>query len=80
MEIDSEVTPRLVVTRVRPTAAGPFEPGDVLLSVGQREISGQQDLLRVLRGDLVNKTVPVRVSRNGAQMWIDCVPSQVQPS
>ena len=42
----------LVVTDVRVNAAGPFEPGDAIVAVGDRQISSQNDLLRALRRDV----------------------------
>jgi len=69
---------RLVVTAVRNSSAGPFQVGDVLLQIGPHEVKDQQDLLRLLRRDLVNQKVPVRVSRDGKPVAIEVVPSRLQ--
>lgn len=68
---------RLVVTAVRNASSSPFQIGDVLLQVGPHEIKDQQDLLRLLRRDLINQPVPVQVSRSGRQISLDVVPSKL---
>lgn len=65
---------RLVVTAVRSTAAGPFEKGDVLLAVGDYDVRTHQDLVRVLRRDMLDREVPVWVSRQGRRLSIECLP------
>jgi serine protease Do len=68
---------RVVVTAVRNTAAGPFEKGDALLTVGSHDIHSQQDLLRVLRRDMVERSVPTAVLRNGRRVVFDCRPARL---
>lgn len=66
----------LVVTAVRSAPAGPFKVGDVLLKVGPHDVQEQQDLLRILRRDLVNRNVPVLVLRDGRQLEIEACPAK----
>lgn len=68
---------RLVITAVRSTSAGPFEKGDVLLAIGPHQVNSQQDLIRVLRRDMLERTVPVSVSRKGRQVSVDCMPTRL---
>ncbi|MDM2496741.1 PDZ domain-containing protein, partial [Mycobacteroides abscessus] len=51
------------MTAVRDNSAGPFEPGDAIVAVGDRDIHSQNDLLRALRRDVANRRVPVVVLR-----------------
>lgn len=68
---------QLVVTAVRSTAAGPFEKGDILFSVGPHEVRSRQDLIRVLRRDMVDRNVAVSVWREGQQVSFECMPSRM---
>jgi len=77
---DGDETAHLVVTRVRSSSAGPFEVGDVLLIVNDKEVCRHQDLRRVLRRKLVNQKVPVCIWRQGERMWINCVPVSLRVS
>jgi serine protease Do len=70
----------LVVTAVRDNAAGPFEPGDAIISVGDREIHSQNDLLRALRRDVVNRRVNVVVLRGDYEVSVECRPRSVRTS
>jgi serine protease Do len=68
----------LVVTAVRANAAGPFERGDAIVAVGDRQISTQNDLLRALRRDVANRKVAVVVLRDGHEISIECLPRSVR--
>jgi S1-C subfamily serine protease len=63
----------MTVTSVKDDAAGPFQRGDVILAVKDRQILSQNDLLRALRRDVANRRVPVLVLRDGQQVTIDCL-------
>lgn len=73
----ADASDRLVVTAVRSTAAGPFETGDVLFRVGPHEVRSRQDLIRILRRDMVDRKVPVSVWRDGQQVSFECLPSRM---
>lgn len=64
----------LVVTALRANPAGPFEPGDVLISIGGRHVENQNDLLRVLRRGIANRKVKVVVLRDGNEITLECLP------
>ncbi|WP_231745048.1 trypsin-like peptidase domain-containing protein [Mycobacterium sp. IS-1590] len=68
----------LVVTSVRDNSAGPFEPGDAIVAVGDREIRSQNDLLRALRRDVANRKVNVAVLRGEYEVSIECRPRSVR--
>lgn len=68
----------LVITALRTNTAGPFEPGDALLSLGDRQIQSQNDLLRALRRDIANRKVNVLVLRNGHEVTVECLPRSVR--
>ncbi|ORB28016.1 peptidase S1 and S6 chymotrypsin/Hap [Catenulispora acidiphila DSM] [Mycolicibacterium parafortuitum] len=68
----------LVVTSVRSNSAGPFEPGDVIVAVGDRDIRSQNDLLRALRRDVANRKVTVVVLRDDHEVSIECRPRSVR--
>lgn len=68
----------LVVTSVRESSAGPFEPGDAILAVGDREIRSQNDLLRALRRDVANRKVDVVVLRDDHEVSIECRPRSMR--
>ncbi len=68
VDLDGSRQARLVVTAVR--SAGPSTPagfavGDVLLSVDGRVVRTRADLVRLLRRDLVGRSVPADVLRHG---------------
>ena len=67
----------LVITALRANKAGPFELGDALLSIGEREIRSQNDLLRTLRRDIANRKVNVVVLRDGHEVSLECLPRSV---
>jgi S1-C subfamily serine protease len=69
---------RLVITSVRASAAGPFQQGDVLLQVGQHKIASREDLLRVLRRDMVEQPVQVEVLREEQGVSFECRPSRLR--
>lgn len=73
----AEGSDRLVVTAVKNTAAGPFLKGDILSTVGPYEVCSRQDLIRVLRRDMVDRKVDVSVWREGQQMLFECRPSRM---
>jgi len=68
----------LVITALRENTAGPFEIGDAILAVGDREIHTQNDLLRALRRDIANRKVIVLVLRDGAEVAVECRPRGVR--
>ncbi len=68
----------LVVTAVRDNSAGPFERGDVIVAVGDRDIHSQNDLLRALRRDVANRRVTVVVLRDDHEVSIECRPRSVR--
>lgn len=68
----------LVVTALRANAAGPFQIGDALLAIGDRQIRSQNDLLRALRRDIANRTVNVLVLRGGEEVEFECFPRSVR--
>ena len=64
----------LVITALRTNTAGSFEPGDVLVAVGNRQIQSQNDLLSALRRGIANRKVDVLVLRNGQKVTVECLP------
>ncbi|MCH9736872.1 MAG: trypsin-like peptidase domain-containing protein [Actinomycetia bacterium] len=68
----------LVVTAIRNNSAGPFEPGDAIVAVGDRDIRSQNDLLRALRRDVANRKVTVVVLRDDHEVSIECRPRGVR--
>ena len=68
----------LVITALRENTAGPFEIGDAILAVGDREIHTQNDLLRALRRDIANRKAIVLVLRDGAEVAVECRPRGVR--
>jgi len=64
----------LVVTALRTNPAGPFRPGDVLITIGGRPVETQNDLLRILRRDIANRKVNVVVLRDGNEVTLECLP------
>lgn len=68
----------LVMTAVRDNSAGPFEPGDAIVAVGDRDIHSQNDLLRALRRDVANRRVAVVVLRGDHEVSIECRPRSVR--
>ena len=47
------------------SGSGPFMPGDVLVSIAQRDVVSRADLFHVLRRPLLGATTAVRVERRG---------------
>ncbi|MFA5607467.1 MAG: trypsin-like peptidase domain-containing protein [Leucobacter sp.] len=68
----------LVVTAVRDYSAGPFERGDAIIAVGDRDIHSQNDLLRALRRDAANRRVTVVVLRGDHEVSVECRPRSVR--
>ncbi|MFL0287812.1 S1C family serine protease [Mycobacterium sp. SMC-21] len=68
----------LVVTAVKANAAGPLECGDIILAVGDRKVSTQNDLMRALRRDVANRRVAVIVQRKGFEVSVECRPRGVR--
>ncbi|WP_396910161.1 S1C family serine protease [Mycolicibacterium sp.] len=68
----------LVVTAVKANVAGPLERGDMIIAVGDRQISTQNDLLRALRRDVANRKVNVVVMRAGIEVTVECRPRGVR--
>lgn len=68
----------LVVTAVRANVAGPLEPGDAIIAVGDRPVSTQNDLLRALRRDVADRRVNVVVMRSGFKVSVECLPRGVR--
>lgn len=68
----------LVVTAVRANVAGPLEPGDAIIAVGDRPVSTQNDLLRALRRDVADRRVNVVVMRSGFEVSVECLPRGVR--
>jgi S1-C subfamily serine protease len=68
---------RLVITAVRANAAGPFQQGDILFQVGQHKIGSREDLLRALRREMVEQSVPVAVLRGNREVSFECRPSRL---
>lgn len=68
----------LIITAVRPNVAGPLERGDVIIAVGDRAVTTQNDLLRALRRDVANRRVAVLVMRDGCEVSIECRPRSVR--
>lgn len=64
----------LVITALRNNPAGPLREGDVLLAVGDRQITTQNDLLRALRRDVANRRIQVRVLRDDEEVLVECLP------
>ncbi|MEZ5130389.1 MAG: trypsin-like peptidase domain-containing protein [Mycobacterium sp.] len=64
----------LVVTALRANPAGPFKPGDVLISIGGRQVESQHDLLRILRREIANRKVKAVVLRDGNEVTLECLP------
>ena len=78
--VDERVSsPMLVVTAVRSTAAGPFQRGDVLMAVGDHQVHNQQDLIRVLRREMIDREIEVSLARKGQRLSIQCTPSRLPP-
>jgi serine protease Do len=67
----------LVVTAVNSPGAVAFMKGDVLLTVGPHEVRSSQDLIRILRRDMVNRRVAVSVRRDGRREALECMPSRL---
>lgn len=63
------------MTAVRSTVSGPFERGDILLSVGPHEVCSREDLLRALGRDMVDRRLSVSVWRDGRHLAFECTPS-----
>lgn len=68
----------LVITALRNIPAGPLREGDVLLTVGDREIVTQNDLLRALRRDVANRRIQVVVLRDGKEVSVECLPRSLR--
>ena len=68
----------VVVTAVRARPAGPFQRGDAVLGVGNREIRTQNDLLRALRRDVADRKLNVVVLRDGHEVSLECLPRGVR--
>jgi len=68
---------RVVVSAVKDNSAGPFQSGDVLLRIGQKDVRRQGDLFRLLRRDLIGNEVSVEVWRDGKSKIIECRPSKL---
>lgn len=68
----------LVITALRANPAGPLREGDVLMTVGDRKIATQNDLLRALRRDVANRRIQVVVKRDGQEVSIECLPRSVR--
>ena len=69
---------QLVVTDVGSAPAGDLRTGDVLLQIGPHELRDEKDLVQILRRDLIDKEVPVLVSRNGQRMNIAVTPAKMK--
>lgn len=68
----------LVITGLRNDPAGPLREGDVLLAVGDRQISTQNDLLRALHRDVANRRIQIIVLRDGQKVSVECLPRSVR--
>ena len=64
----------LVITAVQDNPAGPLREGDILLAVGDREVTTQNDLLRALRRDVANRRIQITVLRDGQKTSVECLP------
>ncbi len=64
----------LVITALRSNPAGALREGDVLLAVGDRQITTQNDLIRALRRDVANRRISVTVLRDGEEVLVECLP------
>lgn len=69
----------LVVTSVGDQAAGPLERGDVLLTIGERPVGNQNELLRALRRKVANRRIQVMVWRGGQKIAVECLPRSANP-
>ena len=68
----------LVITGLRNNPAGSLQEGDVLLTVGDREVVTQNDLLRALRRDVANRRIQVVVLRGGQEVSVECLPRSIR--
>lgn len=68
----------MVITALRSNPAGPLREGDVLLEVGGRRITTQNDLLRALRRDVANRRIQVLVLRDGQEVLVECLPRSIR--
>lgn len=68
----------LVITAVRSNVAGPLERGDVIVAIGDRPVTSQNDLLRALRRDVANRRVAVVVKRGEYEISVECRPRSVR--
>ena len=55
-----------------------FTQGGPLMTVGDRKIATQNDLLRALRRDVANRRIQVVVKRDGQEVSIECLPRSVR--
>ena len=74
--VGDQLGDRLVVTRLRAEAAGPLETGDVILAVAGHPVKSRQDLLRVLRRELIGAATSMSVFRNGAPVEVPIQPGR----
>ncbi len=63
-----------------PAARAGLRTGDVVLMLGDRPVTGVDDLLKLLSGDRVGETVAVTVLRNGERHRADVVPVERHPT
>ena len=68
----------LVITALRTNAAGHLQPGDAILAIGDRQIRSQNDLLRALRREVLDRKVDVLVLRDGEELTVECLPRPVR--
>lgn len=64
----------LVVTSVGEKAAGPFERGDVLLTIDDRRVRNQNELLRALRRQVADRKIQITVLRGGENISVTTIP------
>ncbi len=60
-----------------PASAAGVRAGDVIVSLDGRPISGVGDLQRALVGDLVDRSVPITIERDGTVAEVDVRPTEL---
>jgi serine protease Do len=78
VEVGDRRGERVVVSAVKARTAGPFEAGDVLLRVNDKEIWRRGDLLRALRRELIGRRVEVDIWRKGSAKRLSCSPFELR--
>ena len=62
-----------------PAHSGGLEPGDVIVGLDRDTVTGIDDIARLLDGTRIDKSVAVRVLRDGALITLNIVPTERLP-